>query len=74
MLNIISTVVENLMLKPSFYISSDTIIVGECKGVHTFPKCISPKVYIIEWLELELAYNNVADQHVSNYVKEIYNW
>ena len=35
-------------------------IACEDKGVHTFPKGISPKVNSIEWLEIKLAYNNVA--------------
>ena len=35
------------------------------KGVHTFYKVICPKVNTNEGLEFELAYNNVAVQHVS---------
>ena len=39
------------------------------KGVHTFPKSISLKVNVIVRLEFELAYYNVADQHVNHYTK-----
>ena len=30
--------------------------------IHTFPKGISPKIDIIEWLEFKLTYYNVAVQ------------
>ena len=30
------------------------------KGIHEFPKSISLKTNLIEWLEIELAYNDVA--------------
>ena len=32
------------------------LITGRDKGVHTFPKGISPKVIVIAWLEFELSY------------------
>ena len=38
--------------------------------VHIFPKGICSKVNIVTQLELELAYNNVAVQHVSHYTIE----
>ena len=38
----------------------------ERMGVHTFLKGITSKVNPIAWLEFELAYYNVAVQHVSN--------
>ena len=38
------------------------------KEVHTFLKGISPKVNVIAWLELELAYFDVAIEHISYYV------
>ena len=37
------------------------------KGVHTFPKCICPKVNIIARLEFELAYYNSAVQRFNHY-------
>ena len=39
----------------------------EDKGVHTFPKVISPKVNVIGQLEFELAYNDVTVQDVNHY-------
>ena len=36
-------------------------------GVHTFPKDISLKMNVIVRLEFELAYNNVAVQHIYHY-------
>ena len=41
--------------------------IWEDGGVHTFPKGISPKVNVIVQLEFELAYYDVAVQHVSHY-------
>ena len=42
--------------------SSGTIqpITRRDKGIHIFPKSISPKVNIIAWLEFELAYYDVC--------------
>ena len=40
------------------------------KGVHTFPKGISPKVNVIVRLKFELTYNGVTVQHVSHYTTE----
>ena len=37
------------------------------KGVHTFPKGISPKVNVLAQLEFELTYYDVAVQHISHY-------
>ena len=37
------------------------------KGVHTFPKCISLKVNVIERLEFELVYYDVTVRHFSHY-------
>ena len=37
------------------------------KGVHSFPKGISPKVNIIERLEFELAYSDSAFKHFIPY-------
>ena len=34
--------------------------------IHTFPKGISPKVNVIALLEFELAYYDVAVQHISH--------
>ena len=39
------------------------------KGVHSFPKGISPKVNTIAWLEFEHGYYDVAAQNVSQYQK-----
>ena len=39
---------------------------GSGKEVHTFPKGINPKMKGIVRLELELAYYNVAVQHVNH--------
>ena len=36
--------------------------------VHTFPKCISPKVNVIAWLEFDLDYIEVAVQYFNHYV------
>ena len=41
------------------------------KGVHTFLKGISPKVNVIAWLVLELAYFEAAVQYFSHYSMEI---
>ena len=41
------------------------------KTVYTFSNCISPNVNIIARLEFELAYFDIAVQHVSYYVTEI---
>ena len=40
------------------------------KEVHIFPKGISPKGNIIAWLEFELAFYDVEDQHVSHFTVE----
>ena len=40
---------------------------GGDKGVHTFPKDISPKMNVIAWLEFELIYFEVAVQHFNHY-------
>ena len=40
------------------------------RRVHTFPKGIKMKVNVIMRLELELAYYDVAVQHVNHYTKE----
>ena len=37
------------------------------KGIHTFPKGISLKVKVIALLEFELAYHDVAVEHISKY-------
>ena len=37
-------------------------IAGEDKGVHNIPKCTCPKVNVIAWLEIELAYYDSAVQ------------
>ena len=37
------------------------------KGVHSLSKGICPKVKVMAWLELELAYYDVATQHASHY-------
>ena len=37
------------------------------KGVHTFPKGISPKVKVTAQLELEFVYFEAAVQHISHY-------
>ena len=42
-------------------------IIGGNKGVHAFPKGISPKVNIIARLEFELANFEVAVQRVNHY-------
>ena len=39
----------------------------EGKGVHTFPKRISSKLKTVVPLKIELAYCNVAIQHVGHY-------
>ena len=44
----------------------DTLLVGDNR-LHAFPKAIIPKVNVIVRLEIELAYQTVADQHVSHY-------
>ena len=36
------------------------------KGVHAFPKSISPKVNVIVWLEFELTHYDVVVQHFSH--------
>ena len=36
-------------------------------GIHTFAKSICPKVNVMVQLEFELAYYNVAVQHISHY-------
>ena len=41
---------------------------GENKGVHTFPKGISLKVYGILQLEFKLVYYNIAVLHISHYI------
>ena len=41
---------------------------GRDKGVHTFPKSISPKVNVIVLLELKLAYFEAVVQHFSYYI------
>ena len=40
----------------------------EDKGVHTFPKGMSPKGKEIVQLEFELVYYNVTVQHISHYI------
>ena len=40
------------------------------KVVHSFHKGIRPKVNIIAWLGFELAYYNVAFQHINHYTTE----
>ena len=37
------------------------------KGVHVFPKSIILKVNVTVLLEFELAYNDIAVQHVNHY-------
>ena len=37
------------------------------KGVHNFPKGISPKVNLIAQLDFELTYYNAAVQYISHY-------
>ena len=61
------------MLKPSLEKnrSSTIYLCQEDKGVHSFPKDTSPKVNVIAQLEFELAYYNVAVQHVSHYATGI---
>ena len=44
-------------------------MVGD-KVVHTFPKSISLKENVIEWLEFELTQYDVAVQHYSHYTME----
>ena len=41
-------------------------------GVHTLLKDISPKVNVIAWLEFELAFCDVAVQHVSHFPAQLY--
>ena len=41
------------------------------KGVHAFPKGISPQVNIIAQLEFEPAYNDIPVEYVSNSIMEI---
>ena len=41
---------------------------GRNKVIHTFPEGICWKVNMITLLEFELAYYDVIDQHVSQYV------
>ena len=44
-----------------------TISLGGCnKRVHSFLKCVRPKVNVIAELEFELAYYDVTDQHISH--------
>ena len=64
-----------LIQKPSLQMNrSDTfkLIGGEIRGVHAFPKNMSPKVNIIAWLEFELADYNVVVQIVSKCLKEVH--
>ena len=42
------------------------------KEVHTFPKSVYPKVYIIARLKFELVYSDVAVQQDNHYTKETY--
>ena len=37
------------------------------KRVHIFPKSSSPKLNVIEWLEFELGYFEVAVQQLSHF-------
>ena len=43
------------------------------KVVHTFPRGISPKMNVKALFEFELAYNNIAVQHVNHYTNCVYN-
>ena len=61
---------DHLMPKASFQKNSSEAIKTRnwrVKGIHTFPKGISPKVNVIAWVEFELVYFKVADQHVIHY-------
>ena len=40
---------------------------GEDKEVHAFSMGISPKVNVIVWLDLQLAFYNEAVQYISHY-------
>ena len=46
------------------------LIAGEIVSLHNFPNCICLKVNIIARLEFELAYCDIAIQHVSHYATE----
>ena len=50
---------------------SNPYLEGANKGVHNFPKSISPKVNVIAWLEIEHAYYGVTVEHVSYKAKWI---
>ena len=39
----------------------------EDKGVHAYPKGICEIMKMIAWLEFELAYYDIAVQHISHY-------
>ena len=59
--NSISTFVGYFWPKQS--LKNSKLMVGGNKGVHAFPKGISREVTVIERLELELTYYNVAVNH-----------
>ena len=65
----ISTFEDYSMSKPSLLnisVQFNLSLVG--KGIHTFPKVISPKVNLIARLDFERAYYDYAVQHISHYV------
>ena len=41
------------------------------KGVHAFPKGISPKVKVWAWLKFDLSYYDLTVQHISRYATEV---
>ena len=52
-----------ILLEEPYYLTHS----WEDKGVHTFPKCICPKVNIIARLEYELAYDDSAVHRFNHY-------
>ena len=49
-------------------------IAGEDKGLHTFPKSISPEGNVFVGLKFELTYNYAVVQHISHYTTKILPW
>ena len=60
------------MTKPSLEKNNNDVFKGLLgdKGGHTFPKDISLKMNVIVQVEFELAYFEVAIQHVDHYTTE----
>ena len=56
------------MLHPKVYFPTCLCGSKVDKGIHNFPKSISPKGDIITQMEFELAYYDVAVQYVSHYI------